>query len=78
MVGEASNSSHRSCVRKNNMIEEEEEETLIYLKVFHYPAQTSDAEHTIADSPSYGSFTAEKQILKKKVEKDGEEIKKVY
>ena len=60
------------------MIEEEEEETLIYLKVFHYPAQTSDAEHTIADSPSYGSFTAEKQILKKKVEKDGEEIKKVY
>lgn len=67
MVGEVS-SSLRSCVRKKSMIEAE--------RVLP-PAQPSVVEHSIADSPSYGSFTAEKKMLKKKVEKDGEEVKKV-
>ncbi|KAL3375559.1 hypothetical protein AABB24_006826 [Solanum stoloniferum] len=69
MVGEVS-SSLRSCVRKNNMIEAEGSNTNISKGVVLPPAQPTD-------SPSYGSFTAEKKILKKKVEKDGEEIKKV-
>ncbi|KAK4736098.1 hypothetical protein R3W88_010359 [Solanum pinnatisectum] len=73
MVGEVS-SSLRSCVRKNNMIEAEGSNTNLSKGVVLPPAQPSVVE---TDSPSYGSFTAEKKILKKKVEKDGEEIKKV-
>ncbi|XP_004235638.2 probable GPI-anchored adhesin-like protein PGA55 [Solanum lycopersicum] len=73
MVGEVS-SSLRSCVRKNNMIEAEGSNTNISKGVVLPPAQPSVVE---TDSPSYGSFTAEKKILKKKVEKDREEIKKV-
>lgn len=72
MVGEVS-SSLRSCVRKNNMIEAEGSNTNLSKGVVLPPAQPSVVE---TDSPSYGSFTAEKKILKKKVEKD-EEIKKV-
>ncbi|TMW84565.1 hypothetical protein EJD97_024931 [Solanum chilense] len=73
MVGEVS-SSLRSCVGKNNMIEAEGSNTNISKGVVLPPAQPSVVE---TDSPSYGSFTAEKKILKKKVEKDREEIKKV-
>ncbi|KAK6795927.1 hypothetical protein RDI58_009382 [Solanum bulbocastanum] len=72
MVGEVS-SSLRSCVRKNNMIEAEGSNTNLSKGVVLPPAQPSVVE---TDSPSYGSFTAEKKILKKKVDKDGEEIKK--
>ncbi|MCD9640264.1 hypothetical protein HAX54_025465 [Datura stramonium] len=70
MVGEVS-SSLRSCVRKNSMTEAEGSNTNLSKGVLP-PAQPS-----VVDSPSYGSFTAEKKILKKKVEKDGEEVKKV-
>uniref|UniRef100_A0A0V0HUM2 Putative ovule protein n=1 Tax=Solanum chacoense TaxID=4108 RepID=A0A0V0HUM2_SOLCH len=56
------------------MIEAEGSNTNISKGVVLPPAQPSVVE---TDSPSYGSFTAEKKILKKKVEKDGEEIKKV-
>ncbi|KAG5619206.1 hypothetical protein H5410_019030 [Solanum commersonii] len=73
MVGEVS-SSLRSCVRKNNMIEAEGSNTNLSKGVVLPPAQPSVVE---TDSPSYESFTAEKKMLKKKVEKDGEEIKKV-
>ncbi|XP_015070852.1 uncharacterized protein LOC107015176 [Solanum pennellii] len=73
MVGEV-NSSLRSCVRKNNMIEAEGSNINISKGVVLPPAQPSVVE---TDSPSYGSFTTEKKILKKKVEKDREEIKKV-
>lgn len=63
MVGEVS-SSLRSCVRKNNMIEAEGSNTNLSKGVVLPPAQPSVVE---TDSPSYGSFTAEKKILKKKV-----------
>ncbi|KAM3380157.1 putative protein isoform X1 [Capsicum galapagoense] len=77
MVGEVS-SSLRSCVRKNIKTEAAEGNTNLSRSVLLPPAQPSAVdEHSIADSPSHGSFTAEKKILKKKVEKDGEEVKKV-
>ncbi|PHT47061.1 hypothetical protein CQW23_11269 [Capsicum baccatum] len=77
MVGEVS-SSLRSCVRKNIKTEAAEGNTNLSRSVLLPPAQPSAVEeHYIADSPSHGSFTAEKKILKKKVEKDGEEVKKV-
>lgn len=74
IVGEVS-SSLRSCVWKNSMTEAEGSNTNLSKGVLP-PTQPSVAEQSIADSPSYGSFTAEKKILKKKVQKDGEEIKK--
>nr|XP_016447016.1 PREDICTED: uncharacterized protein LOC107772047 isoform X1 [Nicotiana tabacum] len=68
VLEEVSSSSLRSYVRKNNTIEaEENSNTNVYV-----------VDHSKADSASYGSFTAEKKIIKKKqVEKDGEEIKKM-
>lgn len=65
MVGEVS-SSLRSCVRKNSMIEAEGSNTSLSKSVLP-PTQPSVVDHSITDSPSYGSFTAEKKILKKKV-----------
>ncbi|XP_055827771.1 uncharacterized protein LOC129895990 [Solanum dulcamara] len=77
IVGEVS-SSLRSCFRKNSMLEAEGSNTNLSKGGVLPPAQPSVVDHSITDSPSYGSFTAEKKkILKKKVEKDGEEIKKV-
>ncbi|XP_016562635.2 uncharacterized protein LOC107861782 isoform X1 [Capsicum annuum] len=73
MVGEVS-SSLRSCVRKNIKTEAAEGNTNLSRSVL---LPSAVEEHSIADSPSHGSFTAEKKILKKKVEKDGEEVKKV-
>lgn len=63
MVEEVS-SSLRSCVRKNSMIEAEGSNTDLSRGVLP-PTQPSIVEQSIADSPSYGSFTAEKKILKK-------------
>ncbi|CAN4089033.1 unnamed protein product [Withania somnifera] len=74
MVGEVS-SSLRSCVGRNSMIEAEGSNANLSRGVWP-PAQPPVVEHPVADSPSYGSSTAEKKILKKKVEKDGEEVKK--
>ncbi|KAK4361861.1 hypothetical protein RND71_017102 [Anisodus tanguticus] len=74
MVGEVSSSSLRSRVKKNSFIEAEGSNTNSS-KVVLPPSQPSVVDLT--DSPSYGSFTAEKKILKKKVDKDGEEVKKV-
>ncbi|XP_059307054.1 uncharacterized protein LOC132058615 [Lycium ferocissimum] len=74
MVGEVSSSSLRSCVKKNSMIEAEGSNTNLSKGVVPL-AQPSVIDLT--DSLSHGSFTAEKKILKKKVEKDGEEVKKV-
>ncbi|KAK4349900.1 hypothetical protein RND71_029213 [Anisodus tanguticus] len=74
MVGEVSSSSLRICVKKNSFIEAEGSNTNLSKGVLP-PAQPSVVDLT--DSPSYGSFTAEKKFLKKKVERDGEEVKKV-
>ncbi|OIT04787.1 PREDICTED: uncharacterized protein LOC109223621 isoform X2 [Nicotiana attenuata] len=70
VLEEVSSSSLRSYVRKNNTIEAEENSNTKGSKVYV-------VDHSKADSASYGSFTAEKKIIKKKVEKDGEEIKKM-
>ncbi|CAN4086882.1 unnamed protein product [Withania somnifera] len=75
MIGEV-RSSLRSYVRKNSKIEAEVSNTNLSKSVLP-PAQPSLVDHSIADSPSCGGFTAEKKISKKRVEKDGEEVKKV-
>ncbi|XP_016475907.1 uncharacterized protein LOC107797522 isoform X1 [Nicotiana tabacum] len=71
VLEEVSSSSLRSCVRKNSVIEAEENSNTKGRKA-------SVVDHSKTDSASYGSFTAEKKIIKKKqVEKDGEEVKKM-
>ncbi|OIT08142.1 hypothetical protein A4A49_37581 [Nicotiana attenuata] len=67
VLEEVSSSSLRSYVRKNNTIEAEE-------NINTKGSKASVMDHSKTDSPSYGTF---KKIIKKKVEKDGEEIKKM-
>lgn len=75
MVREASSSIKSCSMKRSKMVEIEVSSNSVSLKkgmgskvhAFSSPATPSESEFSTMKSPSYGSFTAEKKIVKKEV-----------